>query len=93
MRRFGKIDANHSEIVKALRQFGCSVKSLASQGDGMPDILVGLRGQNFLLEIKDGNLPPSKQKLTDDERVFHATWNGQVSVVTSVAEALKVINK
>lgn len=91
MRRFGKIDANHSAIVKALRQIGASVQSLASVGSGCPDLLVGFRGENIILEVKDGNLPPSKQKLTDDERVWHACWNGEVHTVTSVEEALKLL--
>ncbi|HJP47915.1 hypothetical protein [Acinetobacter venetianus] len=46
MRRAAKIDANQTEIVKALRKFGASVQSLASTGKGCPDLLVGFRGMN-----------------------------------------------
>ena len=52
MRRAAKIDANQTEIVKALRQVGASVQSLASTGKGCPDLLVGFRGVNWLLEVK-----------------------------------------
>ncbi len=48
-------DANHDEIVLALRSRGCKVRSLSSnQGDGMPDLLVLWCGDVFLVEVKTG---------------------------------------
>jgi len=91
MRSHPKIDANHTAIVKALRERGCSVQSLASVGKGCPDILVGLRKQNFLLEIKDGAKIPSKRTLTEHEQKFFDTWTGQVAKVESVEEALAAV--
>jgi hypothetical protein len=88
----GKLDANHPEIVRAIKQFGGSVLSLADLGDGAPDILVGFRGKNILMEIKDGMQPPSKRQLTEDEKVFHSTWGGSVLIVESVQAALKFLN-
>lgn len=87
----GRTDANHAEIVRALRSAGCSVQSLASVGDGCPDLLIGRAKQNFLLEVKDGSAIPSKQRLTHDEINFHTYWSGQVAVVLSVDEALKAV--
>lgn len=87
------MDSNHAEIVRALRQAGASVQSLAEIGDGCPDILVGIAGKNFTLEIKDGNLPPSKQRLSADELTWHKLWRGQVRVVTSVSEALAILEE
>lgn len=37
-----RVDANHSQIVKALRQCGVSVLSLAPVGHGCPDLLIGI---------------------------------------------------
>lgn len=91
MRRAARIDANQQLIVHALRQAGASVHSLASEGSGCPDILVGFRQRNYLLEIKDGNKPPSARALTADEKEWHAGWHGQVAVVESVEEALTVV--
>jgi Holliday junction resolvase len=91
MRRAAKVDANQAEIVKALRQVGASVQSLASTGKGCPDLLVGFRGVNWLLEIKDGQKVKSARKLTDDQVVWHQTWRGRVYVVESVEQALEVI--
>jgi hypothetical protein len=64
---------------------------LAEIGSGCPDLLVGFRGKNFLLEVKDGNLPPSKCRLTDDEEEFFRIWRGAVSLVSDPAEALRLV--
>lgn len=87
-----RIDANQPSIVKSLRQIGATVQSLASVGSGCPDLLVGYRGQNHLFEVKDWKQPPSKRKLTPDEKKWHQTWNGQVHVVETFDEALKIIS-
>lgn len=91
MRRAARVDANQTEIVNALRAAGAAVEPLHRVGDGCPDLLVGYRSHNYLLEIKDGNKPPSKRKLTPDQVEWIAGWRGQVSVVTSVDEALAAI--
>ena len=92
MRRAAKVDANQAEIVQALRQIGATVQSLAAVGNGCPDLLVGFRGKNWLLEIKDGNKPPSAQKLTPDQVEWHRVWAGHVVVVNSVESAIAAIN-
>ena len=92
MRRRGKIDRNHGEIVRAMRQVGASVQSLAEIGCGCPDLLVAFRGKMALMEVKDGMLPPSQKRLTEDEEVWHKNWQAPVLVVESVAEALKYLN-
>ena len=92
MRRAAKVDANQTEIVNALRQVGASVQSLASTGKGCPDLLVGFRGVNWLLEIKDGQKVRSARKLTEDQVVWHQTWRGKVYIVESVDQALNLLN-
>ncbi|WP_312056865.1 hypothetical protein [Acinetobacter courvalinii] len=93
MRRAAKIDANQTEIVKALRQVGASVQSLASTGKGCPDLLVGFRGVNWLLEIKDGQKVKSARKLTPDQVEWHESWCGQVHVIENIDQAIKLISK
>jgi hypothetical protein len=85
------VDANHSSIVLALRQCGCTVQSLAMVGKGCPDLLVGRQGQNYLLEVKDGDKVTSKRKLTADEEEWHDSWRGAVSIVANIEEALAVV--
>jgi hypothetical protein len=86
-----RVDDNQKELVADLREMGCSVQHLHTVGQGVPDILVGYWGHNFLLEIKDGSKPPSRRKLTDDEREWHQLWRGQVATVKNLAEAISVI--
>lgn len=96
MRKRGRTDANHTEIVAALRQAGAFVQSLASIGDGCPDLLVARRhparpGQRlYLLEVKT-----DKGELTPDE----ITWRDAIEeragvavyVVRSAEDALRVV--
>jgi len=91
VRHRAKIDDNQPAIVKALKQIGCNVQSLAACGNGVPDLLVGYRGYNLLLEVKDGAKSASRRELTDDQRVWHMFWTGQVAVVESVEEAIAVV--
>lgn len=64
MRKAYRVDNNQQVIVAALRQHGCTVQHLHVIGKGCPDLLIGVNGANFLLEIKDGSKPPSKRQLT-----------------------------
>lgn len=90
MRRAAAVDANQPEIVAALRKAGCTVVPLHAVGDGCPDLLAGRDGRNLLIEVKDGAKPPSKRKLTPDQIEFHAGWRGQIAIVTSAEDALRL---
>ena len=91
MRRNGRIDANQNAVVAYLRELGMSVCILSPMGKGIPDLLVGWRGLNVLLELKDGTKPPSAQGLTADERDWHAKWAGQLHTVNSAEDAARVV--
>ena len=92
MRRAAKVDQNQAEIVAALRQVGCFVEPLHSVGGGVPDLLVGRNGETFLLEVKDGNKPPSARKRTDAQVIWHDAWQGKpVAVVCNIREAIEAV--
>jgi len=91
MRRAAKVDRNQAEIVAALRAVGASVQPLHAVGQGCPDLLVGFRGQCFAVEVKDGALAPSDRKLTPAQTNWHLDWRGQVAVVLTAEDALRVI--
>jgi hypothetical protein len=91
MRTAAKVDANQPDIVAGLRAIGASVLHLHELGQGAPDILVGFRGVNFLMEIKDGAKPLYAQRLTSFEEQFHDRWVGQLIVVRSLSDALRAI--
>jgi hypothetical protein len=93
MRARPKLDANHTAIVKALRQMGASVQSLASIGHGCPDLLVGWSNKAYVVEIKDGTLPPSKRQLTEDEREWMECWTGPFVILSSVENAIAWLAK
>ena len=87
------MDENQSDIVAALRAIGATVRVI-SQGDGIPDLLVGFRGQTFLLEVKDGKKPPSARKLTPAEQKFFDDWRGgMLVIVNSVEEAIETLKR
>jgi hypothetical protein len=92
MMRAAKIDANQEQVVTALRAAGATVQSLAGVGKGTPDLLVGYKGQTLLLEIKDGNKPPSKRSLNEDQLRWHGAWKGgALAVVDNPDAALRMI--
>ena len=91
MRLAARVDNNQQTIVRALVAIGASVEYLHRLGQGVPDLLVGYRAQNFIFEIKNGNKPPSQRKLTEDEVKWHARWRGKVYIVESVEQALHIL--
>jgi Holliday junction resolvase len=74
--RAARIDANHEQVVSALRAAGASVQSLAGVGKGVPDLLVGFQGKTLLMEVKDGRKTPSERRLSEDQVRWHGAWNG-----------------
>jgi Holliday junction resolvase len=85
MRQAARRDANEGEIVRALRKAGASVTPLSMPG--VPDLLVGHRGETILLEIKN-----DKNGLTEEQEQWHQQWQGRkVWIVRTVAEALEAI--
>ena len=89
--RAAKVDDNQRAIVTALRGVGATVAHLHRVGMGCPDLMVGWRGTNYLMECKDGDKPLSAQKLTPMQQEFHAGWRGQICVVNSPEAALAAI--
>lgn len=92
MRRAARTDSNQTQIVQALRRAGATVISLADQGSGVPDLLIGFAGKTALMEVKDGSKPPSERTLTPMQLLFHAQWRGgTLAVVNDIEGALRVL--
>ena len=72
---------------------GCTVADTSAVGKGFPDIVVGYRGKNFLVEIKDGEKCKSAQKLTAAQVEFHDLWRGNALVVNSIDSAIQALTK
>jgi hypothetical protein len=92
-----KPDGNQAKIVTALRASGCSVEIISSPVGraGIPDLLVGRKGVNYLLEIKMPNkigTLSSKQNLSDSQVRWHLAWKGRtVRIVTTTEEAFEAV--
>jgi hypothetical protein len=86
--RNSKVDVNHPDIVKALRDLGATVFSIASVGRDKPDIVVGINGINVLAEIK----ADKKKKLTDGQEKFRREWKGRVDRLDSVQDAIALVS-
>lgn len=87
-----RVDANQKEVVTILRKCGYSVAITSSLGNGFPDLVVARNKRTVLVEIKDGTKPPSKRKLTDDEKSFSGTWSGEYLVANNANDILNHFN-
>lgn len=91
MRTAAKTDTNQTMIVSALRRAGCAVQSLAAVGKGVPDLLVALGETVTLAEVKDGDKPASKQKLTADQVAWHRAWPSKVWILRNLDDAAGMV--
>ena len=93
MRRAAKVDSNQTEIVAMLRKRG-AVVFITSQLKNAFDLLVGYNGKLYIVEVKDGNKPPSARKLTSGELQCKERFESvgvTYHVINSVEEAIELI--
>jgi hypothetical protein len=86
MRRAAKVDANQAAIVAALRQIGARAVYIKEP----VDLLVGFRGVNYLLEVKNAD---GKDEITRAQAAFMATWPAPVHIVKTPREAIDVLTQ
>lgn len=97
MRRAAKTDATQAAIVRALKAAGCTVLSTAALGHGAPDLIVGYRGRDRFLEVKNppgpqGGVSENGQHRSEIQRMWALGWRGApVVVVTTPLEALAAV--
>ena len=90
--RAKRVDNNQKEIIDALEKIECTVSDTSGAGHGFPDLVVGYRNRNYLLEIKNESRKNQKN-LTPAQQIFHETWRGQVDIVTNADEAIQAVYK
>jgi hypothetical protein len=91
MRKYGRRDDNHTDIVGTFRAIGFSVLDTANLGGGAPDLFVANHINTWAIEIKDGTKPPSARKLTKDEVAFKDIWQGRYAIIESVDDVLALV--
>lgn len=84
-----RVDRNHGEIKKCFEYLGYSVSDVFQLKTGIGDIIVGKYDKNYLIEIKDGEKPPSQKKLTPTEHKFKDSWKGQHDIIESIEDVLE----
>lgn len=93
-------DASEGDIIKALRTAGATVWQVS--GKDIPDLLVGYKGQTFLLEVKTPGLEYTDKRngktykrdgaLREGQKEFFASWTGgRAREVFTPEEALMAI--
>ena len=82
---YHKPDGNLDATVKALEGIGGKCAKI-NGADGLPDIIVGWRGLNILIEVKNGIKP--LRKAQED---FSAAWPGQVCISYSPEMAVSQV--
>lgn len=90
-RRAARVDGNQPELVRKIRKLGFSVH-IVSQLKNFCDIIVGGQGKNWLFEIKDPGQPAGSRELTEGEAEFHKGWKGQVDIIETIDDFIKIIN-
>jgi len=87
-----KKDLNQKDIEIFLKRLpGITFCDLSGVGNGCPDLLVGYKRRNYLFEIKNPGLPPSKRRLTIAEEHFHIVWSGQINIVEHINDIINII--
>ena len=89
--RAKRIDTNQNQVVKNLRQLGISVAITSMLGKGFPDLVIGYKKRNYLIELKDGKKAKSQKKLTECEEEFFNAWKGQINVCENIDDILKLL--
>ena len=87
-------DANEPEIIAELEAVGAAVVRLEPSVAGLPDLLVGYRGRNILMEIKQPPGPKggtSHAPLSEDQVAFFQAWPGPCYVVRTPKQALHAL--
>lgn len=100
MSRFNRkssVDKNQGDIVDALKKVGATVEFLTAVGSGCPDLLVGWRRRNFLLEVKNPatrygqGKDDNATRTLEAQKEWHQSWRGHVVVVRTIDEAFEAI--
>lgn len=84
----GKPDANTSDIVELLRKH----KDIRVRFLGKPvDLMIGYRGLNFLIEIKNPDGRDERGEAYERQLRFIADWTGSAVICKTYEEVLSAI--
>lgn len=86
MRYRRRVDRNEAEIAAAFEKIGATVEHILSDSKGgIPDLLVGFQGRNYLIEVK----VPKEGRLSEIQKVWRDDWSGgKPFVIRSVEDVI-----
>lgn len=84
--RAANTDKNQRSIVKHFRDLGASVTHLHSVGKGVPDLIVGYNGVNYMVEVKSSRGTLNKMQVD-----YFNNWNGQICVIRTNKEVEELL--
>jgi hypothetical protein len=86
-RKYGaKKDANHAELVGALRKLGASVLDLSGLGSGIPDLVVWCAERYVLVDIKNRGTAYGRRGLNKNQKEWADGWSTPVFLVYDTAD-------
>ena len=93
MRRAAKVDLNHSQMVRDIRDCGYPVLDLAGVGGGCPDIAIPAQGIWHMVEIKQPGRRGKKNEFTPAQIKFHAMYGhyADIHIAYTLDDALRAI--
>jgi len=89
VRRAARVDANHGLVRDRIRFVGRPCKDTSAYPEFCDLVALHLAGHPVLMEVKDGDKPPSARKLTPAQVSFHMEF--PVVVVKNEVEGLIAI--
>lgn len=87
MKYGAKKDANHHEVVDALKKAGAYVIDMSHVGGGFPDLIVGFQGKTILMEIKNLKTSYGKKGLNKNQLKWKEQWIGGAYCVANDPES------
>lgn len=92
MKYGAKKDANHSDVVDALKKAGASVIDMSHVGRGFPDLIVGANSKTLLVEIKNPKTSYGRKGLNKNQTKWKELWvGGEYCIVDGPEAALRMI--
>lgn len=77
MRRDRRADDNHAALREGFQRLGGSWLDLVPEHGGEPDALVGWRGEDRLIEVKNPARPDRERRLRPKQAAWHRRWRGR----------------
>ena len=82
MRTRARTDRNQAEVIRALEKLGATVEPIRSIRPGVPDLLVGFQGRNYLIEVKT----PKTGRLSEAQKFWRDGWKGSKPFVIKTTD-------